>query len=597
MRYQFFINVLDGIIREAPARYGKKYPQPPANADQLNQARSRALIHLFLKVRFGLTAFEDRERTVTDGGYDGGVDAYHICRQTRKIYLLQSKFRTTEANFESKEITSDELIAMDVDRITGGFEQDELGNEYSGKIKQLQREISEIADIGRYDYVVVLLANLASSQRDRLSRLFGRHLIDVFPAERTYSELVFPVLSGTYFTASDLVIPIDLSSKNAGSKISYEVRTKYADCEITVLFVPAIEIARIMHLYKNAILKYNPRSYLEHEGQSVNNAIRQTVMDSDANELALYNNGITMLSEETNINERVGRRASAQLYVRNPQIINGGQTSFTLSRIYSDPEIDAEKVFGNKEIMLKVITVFDCSPDNKGRLIDEISTATNRQTPVIGADRFANDSFHLRVQKMIFDRYGVLYERKRGEFADGVRDGYITLRVVIERNSFWRVYYAANGDIDQAAQKRLFQKNNFKEKILQDPASFDRWAQGFRTYARIRSVLGSGMRFERSHYAMIFACVELSDRCLEPTDEAIDAILFSDGGFWDRFVSSIRERSIADPQLFPGLLRKGKFSVNRYFKMPQSLRDVKQAVRRERESGNHSNCDPIRPLQ
>lgn len=592
MRYVYLLNILDGVIREAPERYSRKYPHTPQSPDEQNQARARAMIHLYLKVMFGLTGFEEREKYVTDGGYDGGIDAYYIDRPTRTIYIVQSKFRTTESNFESKEITLEELLQMDVERILTGCDKDDAGNEYAGKIKQLQREVGAIEDIARYRYVVVILANLKNPPRQKLQQLVGGYQIDIIDSERTYRELVFPVLSGTYFTASDITLPIDLSNKNAGSKISYEVTTKYADCQITVLFVPAIEIARIMHTYKNAVLKFNPRSYLEHEGQAVNNAIRQTVLSSETNELALYNNGITMLSEETSINERIGQRSKAQLYVKNPQIINGGQTSFTLSRIYSDPEVNAEEVFGNKEIMLKVITVADCAADDKGRLIDEISAATNRQTPVINADRFANDSFHKAVQEIIFERYGALYERKRGEFADGVRDGYINRNVIVERNSFWRIYYAANGDLDRATQKRLFQQNRFEVDILSDMDAFERWSRGLAVYARIFEERGPHARFDRNHYGMIYAFSDLTDLSTPLDLDSIEKFLFDEDEFWNRFIKEVTERFRTNPETFPGgVTRKGGgFSISRYFKMPHFVRDLKRALTLERASRALSDC-------
>ena len=81
-------------------------------------------------------------------------------------------------------------------------------------------------------------------------------------------------------------------------------------------------------------------------------------MQQGKNEFALYNNGITMLSAETNLNERIGQRNKARLNVTNPQIINGGQTAYTLARIYEEqPSDTAEAVFEGKEVLLKVITL------------------------------------------------------------------------------------------------------------------------------------------------------------------------------------------------------------------------------------------------
>ena len=59
---------------------------------------------------FGITDFKTRENTITDRSYDGGIDGYFISEESKKIYLIQSKFRTTEKNFEEKEIMLEEIL-------------------------------------------------------------------------------------------------------------------------------------------------------------------------------------------------------------------------------------------------------------------------------------------------------------------------------------------------------------------------------------------------------------------------------------------------------------------------------------------------------
>ena len=512
MRYDTLVRILDQIRNEAPAQQSSRYRPESTDVEKINQARARAFIHLYMKVMFGMSDFSARERTITDASADGGIDGYHIDSETKKIYLIQSKFRVNEKNFESKEIDLEELLMMDVSRIMEGETTDEAGVEYNGKIKQLQREISSLPDIARFSYRIVILANLKNITPSRLMKLTGGYAAEVFNFEKTYEELVFPVITGTYYAASDIVIPIDLSNKNAGSKISYNVSTKYGECEITALFVPTIEVARLMDKYRNSILKYNPRSYLEFEGHAVNAAIRDTIVQSETNEFSLFNNGITMLSDETNINEKIGQKNKAQLWIKNPQIINGGQTSFTLSRILSENRETAEEVFKNKEVLLKVITLFENeSQSSKLELIDEISNATNKQTPVINADRFANEQFHIKVQQLIFERYGLLYERKRGEYSAGVNDGYVDAKTVIERNLFWRVYYAANGQIDRGTERRLFKKNKFSDVDLDNLEKFDRANVGLNLYSFLRGRIGAHEPRDQNIYAKIFLYVELFD--------------------------------------------------------------------------------------
>lgn len=579
MKFQTFLRILDCIRGEAPEPMAKRYRPDPKDLERVNQARARAFIHLYLKVMFGLTEFMDRERTITDGSADGGIDGYYIDTETRTIYLLQSKFRTTEENFESKEISTEEILAMDISRILDGESADEGGREYNGKIKQLQRDVASLPDVARYSYRIALLANLTGIAAAKIRQLTGGYPAEIFDFEKTYRQLVFPVLTGTYFTASDITIPVDLSNKSAGSKISYNVHTKYGDCEITVLFVPTLEIGRIMDKYRNTILRYNPRSYLDLDGQSVNDAIRGTILKSATNEFALFNNGITMLSEETNINEKIGQKNKAQLRIKNPQIINGGQTSFTLSRIYRDNLQNAESIFQEKEVLLKIITLINAeSPSSTLHLIDEISNATNKQTPVINADKFANETLHINLQHRIFERHGLLYERKRGEFSDGVRDGYVEQKSVIERNHFWRLLYSANGKINRGFQKRLFQRNEFADILPATDQSLDRLSLAIKVFERLRRGIKPNARIEKDIYGKVYAYIELFGSEEPATDgPTIDANLAKLQQWWDVFLEVHSRkpgpgyRTYLDKET--GQLRT-RFSAQRYFRSHAFEKDL-----------------------
>ena len=90
-----------------------------------------------------------------------------------------------------------------------------------------------------------------------------------------------------------------------------------------VTFVPLVEIAKILYRYKNSVLKYNPRCFLGLKNNQVNPQIANTVKNKSTNEFALFNNGITILSDDTQINSQVAKKDRAQLIITNPQIING----------------------------------------------------------------------------------------------------------------------------------------------------------------------------------------------------------------------------------------------------------------------------------
>ena len=253
-KYAILINVLDKLREEAPETFKKYYPKEE-EIDKLNQAKSRAYIHLFLKVKFGLLDFLERENFITDKSDDGGIDAYFIDREAKTIYYIQSKFRTTKDNFETKNITLEEILSMDIARITDGEQTHENGTRYNAKILQLIREISAIGDIGRYKHQTIILANLKETiTTSQLKKLTGGFSGDVYNFQKCYDELLFPLISGTFYNVSELFISLNLSQKTS-DEISYTVTTEQGECEITVVFVPIIEIAKIMYKYKNSILK------------------------------------------------------------------------------------------------------------------------------------------------------------------------------------------------------------------------------------------------------------------------------------------------------------------------------------------------------
>ncbi|MBK0379682.1 AIPR family protein [Mucilaginibacter segetis] len=494
-KYQTLITILDELRKEAPIQYKKYYPLESDN-EKTNQARSQAFIHLFLKVKFGLLTFLERESYITDGTDDGGVDGYFIDKENEHIYFIQSKFRNSEENFENVNIELDEILKMELDRITKGETIGSNGREYNPKIQSLIKSIDEISNKPKWKEIVIVLANVKDKHRDKINHL-TQFPTEIFNFDKVYDDLIFPVVSGTFFRQSELKITINVNPNTKNNIIDYDVDTAIKECNIRVLFVPTIEIAKILYKYKNSILKFNPRSYLDLAGGSVNSKIYRSITDITTNEFALYNNGITMLSDKTYYSDRTGRKREAEMIVTNPQIINGGQTAFTLSRIYEDKlNTHSEmEVFENKEVLLKIITFEEdletkIDEESKLKLIEAISKATNDQTAVTDADRTSNDKIQIEVQESIFKKFGYFYERKRGEFGDGLRSKYIDRSRIVDRETFIRISYAINGHPGQARRvgtKFLFKKRNIN-LTLPDINNIDKYFFGYKVFGYLNEI-------------------------------------------------------------------------------------------------------------
>ena len=430
-KYSDLIKIVDSLRLEAPAKY-KRYHPNSDELEKLENARGRAFIHLYLKVAFGITDFYDRENFITDDGYDGGIDAYYLDEENKKLFFIQSKFRNSDDNFENKEITLQELLSMDINRIVQGETEGEDGIKYNGKIQNFINHLQSISDLPKYKHEIILLANVKSKLEPQLRKLTGGYPVEIYNFQRVYSELVFPLVSGSYYNVSELKITINVDRNSAGHRIQYYPVTKYSECTVNALFVPTIEIARILSKYKNSILEFNPRSYLDLSSGSVNEKIAKSITDYQTNEFSLFNNGITMLSDDTVYSDKVGKRNKADILITNPQIINGGQTAYTLSVLFDRfTQNDTLHFFDNKEVLLKIISFNaeenddDNFNQNKLKLIEKISIATNDQSPVYEADRRANDKVQVDLQKLIYQDFGLYYERKRGQFGDGIKNGYI----------------------------------------------------------------------------------------------------------------------------------------------------------------------------
>jgi len=465
MKYETLVKILDKISEDAPEEltiYKKR-----ESIEDLNLSRSRCFIHLFLKVRFGISTFIKREELITDGINDGGIDAYYLDEENKRLFLIQSKFRTNENNFEIKSLSAEDLIKMEVEKVLKGIFEDDRGNEFNGKIKDFVKRWSQIPDSARYEIKVIFLGNVRGYTKNQIKRLIGGLEFEIFDFERSYHELVYPLCSGTYHYASEIVVTLNLSKKYSPI-LEQSVNTSYGEFQVIILFVPIGEIGQIMNKYKNSILEYNPRHYLSYSKNPVNKKIFESAISQEENIFALLNNGITFLADSFFISKGTGKLNIGQIIVSNPQIINGGQTAHTLGIIYEKNPKDLERIFGSKEVMIRVICKNDEDSSTAIKFIEDISDATNQQSRVDEADRRSNDKIQKLIQIKIFEIFGMYYERKKGEFFQGLDAEYIEKEQVINRDVFLRAYHAVKGnpsDARRAGSDILFSKENFKRII------------------------------------------------------------------------------------------------------------------------------------
>ncbi|MEQ8154930.1 MAG: AIPR family protein [Clostridiaceae bacterium] len=182
--------------------------------------------------------------------------------------------------------------------------------------------------------------------------------------------------------------------------------------------IPGNTIADIYDYFGSQLLEGNVRSFLSTK-VAVNKKIRQTILNAP-NMFFAFNNGISATAMDLVIeNSGDGKYIT---YAKDFQIINGGQTTASLSNARHKDKANLQDIF----VQMK-ITEIDADSNKSAELIRNISKSSNSQNKVSDADFFSTHPFHIRMEQIsrrIFApavggaQYDTrwFYERARGQY-------------------------------------------------------------------------------------------------------------------------------------------------------------------------------------
>ena len=593
-KYEILVNVLDDICNSAPSRYSS-YHLKGKSEEEINKHRSLAYIHLFLLVKFGVQDFVSRAEMITDGIDDGGIDAYYVDNTHKVIYIIQSKFRMTEDNYQEKEIDPTEIIAMELRNILKGNKNTNYGKKYNGKILAMQRRISNLENRALYNIKIILLANLNSkSKRKIVDNILSGFAYEVFDFNKAYDELLFPLCASTFYQGDKIIIDKNIMGITSVYPESFS-NTSYGKCTIHMMFVPVVFIAEILDEYKNSILKYNPRNYLTMSNNPVNKSVAEG-LNADNDDFALLNNGITMVCTVFKSTSLNGLIDSTNVYIEDPQIINGGQTGITLARLLKD---NPQNLKG-KKVLLKVIATYQTEKEQNAQegeereklkkdystFIKAISDASNMQSKIEEADRRANLNIQYSFQDRIFKDYGLFYERKRGEFEEAMHKNIISKAQILNREKMLKCILAIQGDCETVMdtnKEKLFEETSFS-KILNENTDPSKAVYAYIVYeltvkknrlnkSKEPSTEENGTRYGKYALLTTLGCLlnenDLKNKTLEDirylAKSHLDALLLS----WGEFEKSVSEKE-ENRSYFHGK----EFNYYNYYKSKNVVKDI-----------------------
>lgn len=210
-----------------------------------------------------------------------------------------------------------------------------------------------------------------------------------------------------FTTYTELGLPcIEASSANTDDYKSY------------LCIIPGKALADIYDNFGSQLLEGNVRSFLSTK-VAVNKKMRETILKSPDKFFA-YNNGVAATAMDLIVESYQGGKYIT--YAKDFQIINGGQTTASLSNARHRDKADLAPIF----VQMK-LTEIDSNSDQAGDLIRNISRSSNSQNKVSDADFFSTHPFHVRMEQISRRIFAPavggaqhetkwFYERARGQY-------------------------------------------------------------------------------------------------------------------------------------------------------------------------------------
>jgi hypothetical protein len=375
---------------------------------------------------------------ITDGQFDRGIDAIFIeSSENRKIiHLFQMKcyenFKPTARNFPSNE-TSKILSFLD-DLLQASDNMESTCNSllYS-KVKTIWDLLAqEPYDI--HIHFCTNAQNLEETHRDSfLSTLRSRSQYIVLKEYDLNTMSAIEVGS----RKKERTLSIKLFEENNFERSDGAMRGLIGSIKAQEL-IKFLTDDTVPGKIDETLFEENIRLYLG-EKNEVNYKIYKSALSQNSAEFWYLNNGITIVCDSY---KYITNLSNAPVSIKNPQIVNGGQTSFSLFEAYSKNFKQLEKV----KVLVKIIETDDA------QFRARIAEATNSQTVIRSRDLRSNDTVQITLEDALKD-HGYFYERKNDQYADKTQLQRIDAR---KAGQIMFSYYHKEPDKAKSASEKIF---------------------------------------------------------------------------------------------------------------------------------------------
>ncbi len=360
-------------------------------------------------------SFEDIESSIVDESKDGGIDCFLLLADDT---LIQSDEQIDDFNLND---SSKVRLLIGQSKNIIGFKE--------SIIDKIYISISQIYDLEVTEETLYTAFNNMLVEKILLFRKLLRKAI--IKNSEVSIEYFYCCKADTKNETETFLNKIELIKKSTiekfqNTKVSYnsfsakellEIYSKRIEVQLELTFkeLPAsityddghigyIGVVPIKNYYdfitdeenivRESIFEENIRHF---QGEvDINKTIKETLLSDYENDFWWLNNGITIISSKVS---QLGKT----LNVKDVQIVNGLQTSFTIGKNFVEKEND------QRSILVKIIESKDKAT------IDKIISATNRQTPVNPILLRATDEVQRKLE-IYFEQKGYFYDRRKNYY-------------------------------------------------------------------------------------------------------------------------------------------------------------------------------------
>jgi hypothetical protein len=230
------------------------------------------------------------------------------------------------------------------------------------------------------------------------------------------------------------------------------------DLQTIITSIKASSLKRIIEEYKEMLFTLNVRYF---KGvNDINSKIKDEYSKGSRSNFWILNNGINAICQDYQKNDKT-------LNMTNFQIVNGGQTTKTLTRVVND-------IPDNVHILMRLTKISNITETSK--ISKQIAITSNSQNAITSRDLHSGD----RIQETIFrklEAVGIFYDKKDGEWSsienkqkyrnpNGIRNSYLK----ISNNDIAKAYmsFYLQIPISTKGRDKLVFSEVYYDKIFND---------------------------------------------------------------------------------------------------------------------------------